>query len=129
VREHDGLAMSSRNAYLSAEERAAATVLSRALAAVAEAARPGRSTRDLEAVVRDAMAAEPLVDLEYAEARDARTLETADVVEGRVVLAVAARVGRARLIDNVVLTVNEDKVEADLGVRDSNGELVPCSAS
>jgi len=118
VREADGVAMSSRNAYLSDDERVAARVLSRSLeAATASAADGERSARAIETSVRTLVADEPQVALEYAEVRDARTLEPVVALAGEVVIAVAAQVGRARLIDNVVLRVDGGQVEADLGVR------------
>lgn len=118
VRESDGVAMSSRNAYLEAPERQAARVLSQALRAVGDAAQAGeREASVLEGLVRDLVGREPLVELEYAELRDARTLEPRERLEGAVVLAVAASVGRARLIDNVVLTNQGSRIEVDLGVR------------
>jgi pantoate--beta-alanine ligase len=117
VREPDGLAMSSRNAYLTEEQRAAARVLSSALRTAAETVVAGeRRGFALEALVREQVAREPLVALEYAEVRDATTLEPRSEVTGAVVLAVAAAVGRARLIDNVVITVDGQRVDADLGV-------------
>jgi pantoate--beta-alanine ligase len=118
VREPDGVAMSSRNAYLTADERAAALVLFQSLRDAATAVTDGeRNTRALETRVRAIVGDQSLVALEYAEVRDARTLEPLDELDGEVVLAVAAKVGRARLIDNVVLRVDGPRVEADLGVR------------
>jgi pantoate--beta-alanine ligase len=118
VREPDGLAMSSRNAYLTGDERRAATVLSRSLEAVASAAAEGEHRGGaLVQRVRALVASQPLVALEYAELRDARTLDPVDVIERDAVLAVAARVGRARLIDNVVLSLVGSDIRADLGVR------------
>ncbi len=117
VRETDGVAMSSRNAYLDPDERHAARVLSQSLRSAAEAAIAGeRDVAALERMVREQVGCEPLVALEYAEGRDARTLEPSPELAGSVVLAVAATVGRARLIDNVALTVNGSAVEVDLGV-------------
>jgi pantoate--beta-alanine ligase len=105
VREPDGLAMSSRNAYLTPEERAAAPVLHRALQAGADAVRAGE--RD-PAVVRGLLAgmvdAEPLAELDYAAVVDAATLEVVDPLVGEVRLLTAARFGRARLLDNVGVT-------------------------
>jgi len=118
VREPDGLAMSSRNAYLTPEERAVAPVLHAALAAGAEAVVEG--TRDAErvrGVVTDRIASEPRFAPEYVEVRDATTLEPRSTLDGSVVVAVAARLGRARLIDNVVVIVGKDRVDVDLGVR------------
>jgi pantoate--beta-alanine ligase len=104
VREPDGLAMSSRNAYLGAEERRRAAALSRALDAARATAEKGE-TRAASAL--EAAAAElerEGIEPEYLEARDAESLEPAESFNGRPVLvAVAARVGRARLIDNVVI--------------------------
>jgi pantoate--beta-alanine ligase len=103
VREPDGLAMSSRNAYLDAGERERALALSRALrAADAEVAAGRRDAAAVLAAARrelDARGVEP----EYLELRSAEDLSPAERVNGRTLLAVAARVGRARLIDNTVL--------------------------
>jgi pantoate--beta-alanine ligase len=102
VREHDGLALSSRNVYLTPAQRAAAPVLQRALRAGAAAVAAGERRA---AVVRKAIAelveAEPLVELDYAEVVDAATLDRLDPLVGDVRLLVAARLGRTRLIDNV----------------------------
>lgn len=106
VRAPDGLALSSRNAYLSAEERDAAPVLHRALQAGAAAVLAGETdpgaVRDLVAAVVEA---EPLVALDYAEAVDAASLRTPPALAGELRLLVAARLGRARLIDNVGVVV------------------------
>jgi pantoate--beta-alanine ligase len=103
VREPDGLAMSSRNAYLTDEERGRALGLSRALAAADREVAAGR--RDAQTVL--AAASHELeahgIEPEYLELRSADDLSPAERVNGRTLLAVAARVGRARLIDNVIL--------------------------
>jgi pantoate--beta-alanine ligase len=121
VRESDGLAMSSRNAYLSESDRAAATVLSKAVYWSSETV--VRGERDPEAVVasvRTVVAMEPSVELEYVEVRDARDLTRVESLAGDVVVAVAARVGGARLIDNCVISISDeeaaDEVRVDLGV-------------
>jgi pantoate--beta-alanine ligase len=103
VREPDGLAMSSRNAYLDPEERVRATALSRALRAVEEVAAESSLAAGLEAGRRELEAAG--VEPEYLEARDGESLEpVAELTTGRPVLvAVAATVGGARLIDNVLI--------------------------
>jgi pantoate--beta-alanine ligase len=103
VREPDGLAMSSRNAYLTEEERERALGLSRALEAADREVAAGR--RDAQSVI--AAASRELdargIDPEYLELRSADDLSPADRVNGRTLLAVAAHVGRARLIDNAIL--------------------------
>jgi pantoate--beta-alanine ligase len=102
VREPDGLAMSSRNAYLEPRDRERATALSRALAAAAKGARAGSLADGLEAARRELESAG--IEPEYLEARDAETLEPVHALEDRpVLIAVAARVGAARLIDNVLI--------------------------
>ena len=102
VREPDGLAMSSRNAYLEPADRERATALSRALGAAEREARAG-SLGDGLAAARAELAA-AAIEPEYLEARDAETLEPIEQLADRPVLvAVAARVGAARLIDNVLI--------------------------
>jgi pantoate--beta-alanine ligase len=102
VREPDGLAMSSRNAYLGPEDRERATALSRALAAAEREARAGSLAAGLEAARRELASAG--IEPEYLEARDAEHLAPVSEPGGRAVLiAVAARVGGARLIDNVLI--------------------------
>ncbi len=103
VREPDGLALSSRNAYLDAAERERATALSRALEAADDTVRAGE--RDASAVLAAARAelSEAGVEPEYLELRSANDLSPVESVNGSTLLAVAARVGRARLIDNKVL--------------------------
>jgi pantoate--beta-alanine ligase len=104
VREPDGLAVSSRNAYLSAPERQRATVLSRALHAGRAAFLAGR--RDpaaVEAAARALLEGQPGVEPDYVALVDAVSFEPAKQAEPGQVLAVAARVGRTRLIDNVIL--------------------------
>jgi len=117
VRDADGLALSSRNAYLDPADRRAALVLVRALRDAADAARAGeRDARTLRDRARATIEAEPGVRLDYAELVDAGTIEPVADVHGTVVLAVAAFVGRARLIDNLAITVTPSGVETDLGV-------------
>jgi pantoate--beta-alanine ligase len=102
VREPDGLAMSSRNAYLSTEDRERAVALSRALRAAEEGARAGSLAAGLEAARRELDAAG--IEPEYLEAHDAEQLQPVAELNGSpVLIAVAARVGGARLIDNVLI--------------------------
>lgn len=108
VREEDGLALSSRNRYLSAAERREATRLPKALASARRALEEGKRDVDaLETLMRDALAG---LDVDYAELRLLPGLEKPAQVGGRMLLAVAARVGAARLIDNLCLTVTDDGV-------------------
>ena len=104
VREPDGLAMSSRNAYLSPSDRSSALQIVRGLDAAARRFASGeRSARELERIVRVAVEA-AASSIDYVEARDADTLAPIDdAIDGRAVLAVACRVAATRLIDNVVL--------------------------
>jgi pantoate--beta-alanine ligase len=103
IRDPDGLALSSRNAYLSPDERERALALSRALRAAEAAVAHG--TRDAAAVV--AVARDELdragVDPDYLQLRSGTDLSPVEHVNGSALLAVAARVGRARLIDNAIL--------------------------
>jgi pantoate--beta-alanine ligase len=104
VREPDGLAMSSRNRYLSGDERRAAPALSRGLFAAARAWAAGeRNPVALVGLVRAAIDAEPLLAADYVEIRDRENLEPWGGGDAPALLAGAVRVGRARLIDNVFL--------------------------
>ncbi|GGL28395.1 pantoate--beta-alanine ligase [Planomonospora parontospora] len=102
IREADGLALSSRNRYLSAEERSSALALSRALFAGAEQ----RTPEEIRRAARAVLDAEPGAALDYLVLVDPATFtEVSDDHAGEAVLAVAAKVGTTRLIDNVVLTL------------------------
>jgi pantoate--beta-alanine ligase len=102
VREPDGLAMSSRNVYLSPDERAAAPILHQALVAGRRAIEAGeRDPAEVRAVMVDVLGTEPLAELDYAEIVDAATFAVPDPLVGTLRLLVAARFGGARLIDNV----------------------------
>ena len=104
VREPDGLAMSSRNAYLSPEDRRRALVLYRSLQEVEKAFREGeRSARALAKSARGVIAQEPEVRLDYFEIVDPETLDPIETITGKTLVAVAAYAGSTRLIDNVVL--------------------------
>lgn len=104
VREADGLAMSSRNAYLTPEQRSAAAVLYRALRTAGDAARAGeRNGPNLERILATEVGREPLVRLQYAAAADPETLAPLSAVRQTVLLAVAATVGGTRLIDNLLV--------------------------
>jgi pantoate--beta-alanine ligase len=103
VRDRDGLALSSRNTYLSEAEREQALAISRALRAAEESV--ARGERDVQAVLAAARAEldEAGIEPEYLELRSAADLSPAQRVNGSMLLAVAARVGRARLIDNTII--------------------------
>ena len=103
VREADGLAMSSRNAYLLPEERRAASSLYRSLQRAKELLQKGE--RDADRILQEMkriLQSEPLVRMDYVEVCDARTLEDVKRIEGDVVIALAAYLGKTRLIDNLV---------------------------
>lgn len=103
-REPDGLAMSSRNAYLSPDEREAATVLSRALAAAGDEIAAGeRRAAAIRRRLRDELQTEPRFELDYADVVDALTFQPVTRLAGRVVIPVAGRVGNTRLLDNLQL--------------------------
>jgi pantoate--beta-alanine ligase len=100
----DGLALSSRNSYLSPAERAAAPVLYRALAAAADAwAKGERRGHALRDAMTRVIAAEPLARTDYVSAADPETLQEVDVAAGPVLLSMAVYFGRTRLIDNRLL--------------------------
>jgi pantoate--beta-alanine ligase len=102
VREPDGLALSSRNAYLNPEERRAATVLHRALtAAKAELAAGTRDSLRLQAVLRKILGAEPLAAVDYAEIVDADTFEPVTRIARPCYAVLAVFMGKTRLIDNL----------------------------
>jgi pantoate--beta-alanine ligase len=104
VREPDGLALSSRNAYLGAEDRVRAVVLSRALQAAHRAWRGGESRAStLEALMRQELGREPTVAVEYISIAEPEGLAPVDTADERTVVAIAARIGGTRLIDNIIL--------------------------
>ena len=101
AREADGLALSSRNAYLDPEERKAATVLYRSLLVAQDL-----GTADAGLIrrrIREMIEAEPLARIDYVSVADASTLEELDRVDGEALVSLAVRIGKARLIDNLVL--------------------------
>ncbi len=114
VREDSGLAISSRNSYLNAEEQQSASVIHRALARAKETYKKGeRHAGKLAEVVRTTIETEPRVRVDYVSVVDGETLERLDKLDERTMLiAVAAYVGKTRLIDNTVL----NKTKKDAGV-------------
>jgi pantoate--beta-alanine ligase len=105
VREPDGLAMSSRNTYLSPEERASALCLYRALVAARELALSGAKSREsiLEAV-RQIISSTPHADIDYLALVHPETLQEVEAIEGAARLLMAVKVGKTRLIDNTLLS-------------------------
>ncbi len=103
VRERDGLAMSSRNQYLTSDQREAALSLNRSLQEASQLFRSGErnSGKIIDAVER-VIEPERDVTIEYVEIRDAKTLEEIEMIEGQAVIALAIKVGKVRLIDNLV---------------------------
>lgn len=104
VREPDGLAMSSRNTYLSPDERKAALVLSKSLAYAQELLDSG--TGDLRARVEEFIKGEPLARVEYVEVVDPETLDPVTEIAREAVVALAVRIGKTRLIDNALIERN-----------------------
>ncbi|MCX6094135.1 MAG: pantoate--beta-alanine ligase [Candidatus Bipolaricaulota bacterium] len=104
VREPDGLAMSSRNTYLSPAERRAAPVLRRALDLAESLWRDGeRSAEEIRSRVTALLRAEPLARVDYASVADPGTLEELETISPRALVSLAVRIGKTRLIDNTVL--------------------------
>jgi pantoate--beta-alanine ligase len=109
--------MSSRNAYLSPEDRRRATVLVRSLRAAADAVVSGeRDARAVRELVLQTLASEPAVRVDYAEVVDADTLEPVDRIEHDTLIAIAAFVGRTRLIDNFSISLDGKTVSVDSGL-------------
>lgn len=104
LREADGLAMSSRNVYLSAEQRTAATVLFRSLSTAKDAYEKGeRDAQKLRQLMKAMLASEPLAQMQYVSCADYDTLEELSVIKGKALLSMAVFMGKTRLIDNFVL--------------------------
>jgi pantoate--beta-alanine ligase len=114
IREPDGLARSSRNAYLNAAQRAAAPVVHRALRSGAAAVLAGESDpAEIRALMARIVASEPEGELDYVDVVDAATLTTPTPLAGSLRLLAAARFGRARLIDNLGVTVPAARTERE----------------
>lgn len=104
VREPDGLARSSRNAYLSAEEKTAALVLSRSLKKAETAFEQGeKEVSRLREVVRKVLETEPMAKIDYVECYSFPELKPEETIQAAALLAIAVKIGRTRLIDNVIL--------------------------
>lgn len=104
VREEDGLAKSSRNTYLSAEERKAALVLSRAVFLGKKMAEEGeRDAEKILAAMREEIKKEPLAKIDYVKMVDLETMQQVKVIEGGILTAIAVYIGKTRLIDNFMI--------------------------
>ena len=104
IREADGLAKSSRNTYLSPEERKAALVLSKAVFRGEEMVKNGEKKADVILTeMKQIIEAEPLAKIDYVEMVDADSIETVEEVKGRVLVAMAVYIGKTRLIDNFIV--------------------------
>ena len=103
VREQDGLAKSSRNTYLSPEERKAALVLSQAVRLGAELAKTEKDAKKVVLAMKDKIQTEPLARIDYVEAVDALSMQPVKTLEGGCMLAMAVYIGKTRLIDNVLV--------------------------
>lgn len=105
IREEDGLAKSSRNTYLSPEERQAAVVLHKGLAKGEEMIRAGETSAEkVKKAIRDIIEAEPLAKIDYVEIVDFDNIQEKEVLDGQVLAAVAVYIGKTRLIDNFIIT-------------------------
>lgn len=106
IREKDGLAKSSRNTYLSSEERKAAVVLHKSLEKGERMLRGGeKDAEKIKQAIREVILAEPLAKIDYVEVVDFDTLESVETADGEVLTAIAVYIGKTRLIDNVIVTV------------------------
>ena len=106
IREEDGLAKSSRNTYLSKEERQAATILSKSLKAAKKAIEDGeKDSNKIVQIIEDMINTEKLAKIDYVETVNSLTMEHVDKIEGSVLVAMAGYIGKTRLIDNFIYEV------------------------
>ncbi|HOM02811.1 MAG TPA: pantoate--beta-alanine ligase [Acetivibrio sp.] len=106
VREEDGLAMSSRNVYLSDEDRKSALILSKSLMESEELIKNGETSGDkIKKYIIDRIQTEKNAQIDYVEVVNADTLESIDEIKGKVLIALAVRFGSTRLIDNIIVEV------------------------
>lgn len=108
VRDPDGLAMSSRNAHLSTEERKAATVLFRTLELARDCVEAGeKNAKALSGLLREHISSEPLADIDYVAIADPETLQPVETIVADVVALLSVRIGTTRLIDNTLIDAGE----------------------
>lgn len=106
IREKDGLAMSSRNIYLNEEERRAAVILSKSLSHAEKVIKKGElDASKINNFIIDNISNEPLAEVDYVEIVNPKTLESLTNIQDEVLIALAVRIGKARLIDNIKLEV------------------------
>lgn len=106
IREDDGLAKSSRNAYLSKEERKAALVLSRSLNKAKEMLKQGeRKANIIKEILKEEISKEPLAKIDYVEVVDSELLENVEIIEKNVLVPIAVYIGKTRLIDNFIFEI------------------------
>ena len=103
VREEDGLAKSSRNTYLSSEERKAALILSKTVALGKELAKTEKAAHKVVEAMKKNIETEPLAKIDYVEAVDALSMAPVEKLEGTCMLAMAVYIGKTRLIDNTLI--------------------------
>ena len=122
LRERDGLAMSSRNQYLTPDQRKAALSLNHSLQKAFQLFRSGeRNPRRIIDAVKRVIKVEGEVTIDYVEIRDARTLEEIEIIEDQAIIALAAKVGKVRLIDNVILKRAVTRVATRVNINDTPG--------
>ncbi|MCE2617132.1 pantoate--beta-alanine ligase [Phocaeicola oris] len=108
VRENDGLALSSRNTYLSTEERQAALVLSKAIRLGQQLVADGqRNAHKVVEVMKRCIEAEPLAEIDYVEAVDFHSIQKIDTIRHEVLFAMAVYIGKTRLIDNFIVNIDK----------------------
>lgn len=106
IREKDGLAKSSRNTYLSSEERKAALILNKSLKLGKEAVEAGeRNSSKVIEIIKNNLETEKLAEVEYVQVVDGVSMKDVDVIDGSVLVAIAVRIGKTRLIDNFIYEV------------------------
>jgi pantoate--beta-alanine ligase len=106
VRESDGLAMSSRNVYLTPEERSQAPILNESLKRAKELIEQGeRSVQQIVLEIKGKIEKAPLANIDYIEVREYPSLDQKEIVEGQTILALAVKFGKTRLIDNIIVNV------------------------
>jgi len=103
IREEDGLAKSSRNTYLSSDERKAALVLSRSLKLAKEALTNGeKNAEKIKDIIKNELNSEVLAKIDYVEVVDSESLENVEIIENEVLIPIAVYIGKTRLIDNII---------------------------